>query len=84
MAEDESKRSIDELLSLAGNPRCINDPVLTNRYLGLASAKLSLESNELAKRSQELTKKSVEASRMPMLSQLNSYAATSKQANRMN
>lgn len=83
MAEDESKRYIDELLSLAGNPRCINDPVLTNRYLGLASAKLSLESNELAKRSQELTKKSVEASEDANALSVK-LLRSNEQANRMN
>jgi hypothetical protein len=62
MAEDESKRPIDELLSLAGNSNYISDPVLTSRYLGLANAKLGIESNELSKLNQELIKKQVASS----------------------
>ncbi len=62
MAEDESKLSIETLISFAGNSNYIRDPDIWSRYLGLASAKMGVENNKLTQRTQELTAEQIQVS----------------------
>ena len=62
MAEDESKFPIETLISMAGSSHYIRDPEITNRYLGLATAKMQLENIALAKRRQDISEKQLDVS----------------------
>lgn len=60
MAEDESKLSIEQLLSMAGNSNYIRDSEISDRYLGLAQAKIQLQQIALKAREIELAEKALD------------------------
>ena len=62
MAEDESKLSVETLISMAANSNYIRDPEITQRYLGLAGAKMQLQSIALTKRDQKIAEKQLDVS----------------------
>ena len=62
MSEDESKLPIETLISRAGSSNYTRDSEITNRYLGLATAKMELENIALAKHSQEISEKQLDVS----------------------
>ncbi|MGD0345478.1 MAG: hypothetical protein ABSA85_01915 [Terracidiphilus sp.] len=62
MAEDESKLPVETLISMAGNSHYTRDSEITQRYLGLAEAKMHLESIALTKRNQEIAERQLDVS----------------------
>ena len=58
---DESKLSIEALLSRAGNSDFARDTI-RSEYIGLATAKIQMENNALIKRSHEIAEKQLNVS----------------------
>jgi hypothetical protein len=57
MSEDESKYTIESLISRAGSSNYTRDSEITQRYFGLAEAKMHLEAIRLTERNQEISER---------------------------
>jgi hypothetical protein len=62
MSHDESKFTVEQLISIAGNSNYDRDPGIWSRYLEMAKAKMQLENIALTKRSQEISEKQLDVS----------------------
>jgi hypothetical protein len=62
MSYDESERSVDELLKTVATTSK-DQPLVWNKTIAIANAKLGIENNELTKRTQELTEEQIKVSK---------------------